>query len=46
MNPFEIYEHDNLLCLPSGNQVPQEIAKDMVELDKNGARDHDHFVTE
>ena len=46
INPFEIYEHDGFLCPSSSKQVPQEIAKKMIEPDKNGATEHDHFVEE
>lgn len=44
INPFDIYEHDSLVCLSSGIQASKEIAKDLTEMDQTGHAAYDTFV--
>ena len=44
MDPFDIFEHHSLICLSSGRQVSEEIAQDVVGIDKHGEDVYEKFV--
>ena len=46
MNPFDSFEDDSLICLSSGTQVPHDVAKKMIDIDKCGLTYYENFIKE